>query len=288
MCNVTGQKITGAILYILGLLVAGVMLMVIGAEYNADDTSNDDLSTYFWVYAIAMLLGAIGLVLENGDRFCGEEEIKNVEYFGGLFQVCAVFAWAALGVGLAHFFEDGQFFIGGLCNLESADERSSLAYMSGVAAIFFGFGSLFVLKKLLCCEGNFCDMEFILSLINMFLMILLVVCWFVYADKMEDDPCAESGSAVDDRRTMTYLIGTVFLLMGIFGVLKILGVCFMGNDDKYPDDGGKYDDGYDQRPAYDKPVPAPYGGDGYGDETTTGYGAQPSGYGQPAPPPATY
>lgn len=283
MCNPTGQKITGGILYILGLLVAGVMFMIIGAEYNKDDTDNDKLRDYFWGYSISLLLGAIGLVLENGDRFCGEEEVKNVAYFGGLFQVCAVFAWSALGVGFAHFYDSAQAWIGGTPaggpNLESADERASFAYMSGVASIFFGFGSLFVLKKLLCCEGNFCDMEFILSLINMFLMILLTVCWFLYAVALEDSPL-EDGDDEDDRRTYSYLIGVVFLIMGIFGVLKILGA--LCNDDK-PDYDNGYDDGYDMRkgdynekPGYDKPgydKPG-YGGNdgGYGDDTTTGYG----------------
>jgi len=274
MCNATGQKISGAALYILGLLVAGVMLMVVGAEYNDDNTNNDDLGTYFWVYAIAMFVGAIGLVLENGDRFCGEEEIKNVEYFGGLFQVCAVFVWAALGWGLAHFYEDNQFWVGGappVVNLESATERASMAYMSGVAGIFYAFGSLFVLKKLLCCEGDFCDMTFILSLINMFLMILLCVCWFVFADKLEDEP-GQEGKADDDRRTFSYLIGAVFLIMGVFGVLKILGVCFSGKSKDYGGDDKK-DYGYDNENNYEEPRPQP----SYNAEPQRpSYGAQPA------------
>jgi hypothetical protein len=273
MCNSTGQRSTGAVLYILGLLIAGVMFMVIGSEYNKDPTDYDHLKTYFWVYAISMLIGTIGLILDNGDRFCGEEEFKDVDYFGGLFQVVAGFAWAGFGVGMAHYYEAG------VLNLPStsaaADERGNLAYLSGVAAIFYAFGSLFTLKRLLCCEGFSCDMASIFNIVNMLLCILLIVFWFVFADKLEKDPLLQSGDK--DRRTFSYLLGVVYILMGLMGSLLVLDVCGCGGgDDKpikpsYGDDYGKPDYG---KPDYGKPSDG-YGKPSYGDDTTTGYGSQP-------------
>jgi len=261
MCNVTIFRSAGAGLYVLGLLVGGVMFCVIGAQYNETAPDNTDLKTYFWVYAIAMVLAAIGLVLDNGNRFCGEEEFKGVDYFGGLFQVVSVFAWGALGVGIAHYYEDALF-----AAPTSGEERGSLAYLSGVAAILYGFGSLFTLKKLLCCEGFSCDMASIFNIVNMVLCILLIVFWFVFADKLEEDPAAEAGD--DDRRTFAYLLGVVYILMGLMGSLLIVDVCGSKPKPKpvYGGDGG-YNDGYDNQDGG-------YGNQGgnYGDDTTTGYG----------------
>jgi len=261
MCNSTGQRSVGAVLYILGLLVAGVMFMVIGSEYNKSNTDYEKLNTFFWVYAISMLIGTIGLVLDHGDRFCGEEEFKDVDYFGGLFQVVAGFAWAGFGVGIAHYYEKNLHSAAG-----SADERGSLAYLSGVAAIFYGFGSLFTLKKLLCCEGFDCGMASIFNIVNMVLCILLIVFWFVFADKLENDPAgsANVNDGDKDRRTFAYLIGVVYILMGLMGTLLILDVCTGGGGPQpiEPGYGGGYNDGYDNQQG------------GYGDDTTTGYGQQ--------------
>jgi len=261
MCNSSGQRTIGAVLYILGLLVAGVMFMVIGNEYNQAITDFDHLNTYFWVYAIAMLIGTIGLVLDNGDRFCGEEEFKDVDYFGGLFQVVSGFAWAGFGVGIAHYYETALATVP-----SSADERGSLAYLSGVAAIFYGFGALFTLKKLLCCEGFSCDMTSIFNMVNMVLCILLIVFWFVFADKLEENPASSAGD--DDRRTFAYLLGVVYILMGLMGSLLILDVCSGSGGSS--SGKGDYDDG-----GYDNNQGGYGGGGGYGEDTTTGYGEQP-------------
>lgn len=266
MCNSTGQRSVGAILYILGLLVAGVMFMVIGSEYNQSSTDYDKLKTYFWVYAISMLIGTIGLILDNGDRFCGEEEVKDVEYFGGLFQVVSGFAWAGLGVGLAHYYE---------ANLVSVawEEREHLAWLSGVAAIFYGFGALFTLKQLLCCEGFSCGLSAIFQIVNMVLSIMLIVFWFMFADKLSKDPADDKGDG--DRRTFSYLLGVVYILMGLMGVLLMFGICSGGDRKKpvYGNDG--YDDGYnnggyDNGGGYNNGGDQGYGGNqGYGEETTT-------------------
>jgi len=274
MCNSTGQRGAGAILYILGLLVAGVMFMVIGNEYNQSSTNYDHLNTYFWVYAIAMLIGTIGLILDNGDRFCGEEEFKDVDYFGGLFQVVSGFAWAGFGVGIAHYYEASLVAAAG-----SADERGNLAYLSGVAAIFYGFGSLFLLKKILCCEGFDCGMGSILNIVNMVLSILLIVFWFLFADRLEKDPASNTGD--DDRRTFSYLLGVVYLLMGLLGTLLVLDVCGCGGKKKPSPDYGYDDNGYDNG-GY-KPEPGygdngGYGGQGYNDGNKGGYGEETTTY----------
>lgn len=276
MCNSTGQRSVGVILYILGLLIAGVMFMVIGNEYNKDPTDYDKVKTFFWVYAIAMLIGTIGLILDNGDRFCGEEEFKDVDYFGGLFQVVSGFAWAGFGVGLAHYYE--KKFIGAAPTsgslVKNADERGSLAYLSGVAAIFYGFGGLLSLKKLLCCEGFDCSMANIFNIVNMVLSVILIVFWFLFADRLEKDPQVQAGDK--DRRTFSYLIGVVYILMALMGSLMILEVCGCGGGEKKPG----YDDGYNPKPGYDDGYNGGGqgyngGNQGYGDDTTTGYGEKP-------------
>lgn len=257
MCSSKALQSVGGLLYILGLVTAGVMFIVIGVEYDDNSTNNDFLRTYFWVYAIAMFLGTVGLVLENGDRFCGEEEVKQIDYFGGIFQVVAGFAWAGFGAGIAFFYADTQYFDGlGGVNMTSADERENLAWLSGIAAIFYAFGSLFVLKELLCCEGFRCGLDLFYNLGNVLLMILLVVFWFLFADALGEQPGVNAGD--DDRRNWSFAIGVFFLIAGLSGVLKIFMVlCCSGKP----------------RP----PKPQPPVDPGYGDDTTQPtYGNQPA------------
>lgn len=273
MCNSTGQRSVGVILYILGLLVAGVMFMVIGSEYNKDPSDYEKMKTYFWVYAIAMLIGTIGLILDNGDRFCGEEEFKDVDYFGGLFQVVSGFAWAGFGVGLAIYYTS-KYTDTTNVSTQYADERGSLAYLSGVAAIFYGFGGLLNLKKLLCCQGFDCSMGNIFNIVNMVLSLVLIVFWFLFADRLEKDPLTQAGDK--DRKTFAYLIGVVYILMALMGSLMILEVCGCGGGGG----GGGYDDGYKPKPGYDDGYNGGNqgyngGNQGYGDDTTTGYGEKP-------------
>lgn len=244
MCSSNIQRSTGGIVYTLGLLVAGVMFIVIGSEYNDDSTDYDHLRDYFWVYAIAHFVGTCGLILDNGGRFCGEEEIKDVEYFGGLFQVVAGFAWAGFGVGLARYYESAYVTVG-------ADERGSLAYLSGVAAIFFGFGAILTLKKLICCEGGFqCNIASIIGLTNTLLSILLIIFWFLFADKLEEDPASNAGD--DDRRTFSYLLGIIYILMSFGGVGPVIEMCCgscCGGSDK-PNDNYGPKDNYGNEPEY--------------------------------------
>jgi len=277
----------GAAVYILGMLVAGVMFIVIGTEYGDSNPDQDNLNAYFWVYAIAMILAGIGLVVDNGNRFCGEEETKGVDYFGGLFQICAVLAWGGFGFGLAFYYDDG----GSGFSMPTADEeRAALAWMSGVAAIFFGFGSLFMLKEILCCEGFKCNMMTIFEMVNMVLQLALIVFWFLLADRLDGANLTRS-----DMDTYAYIIGIIYILMALLGAFLFLDLCCGDDDDYKPkpkpygyDDGYKndsynkpsYDDGYKPNPGYGDNKPS-YGG-GY-DDTTTGYGSNP-----PKPQPTGY
>lgn len=255
MCSTTAQRSVGAVFYIIGFLVAGIMFCIIGSEYNKPDTSNDQLRTFFWIYAIALFFAAIGTILENGDRFCGEEDAKNVDYFGGLFQLVSVFAWSGFGAGIAHFYQDEQYWADRptdtVINTVSANERSSLAWLSGVAAIVFLVGSLLTMKRLLCCDGFKFTMAVAKSFAEMFLCIILVVFWFLYADKLNKD--LGETAADDDRRTFSYLIGVVYIIFALVGILLFFDFCKMN-----------------RKPYGKKPV-VPYG-------TKPAYGAKP-GYG---------
>jgi len=266
MCTPMIFRSAGAGLYVLGLLVAGVMFMIIGSEYNDNAPDQKDLKTFFWVYAIAMVLAAIGLVLDNGNRFCGEEEFKGVDYFGGLFQVVSVFAWGALGVGLAHYYENGTFAV-----INANEERSALGWLSGVAAIFFGLGALFMLKEILCCEGFNCNMITIFEITNMVLQLALIVFWFLWANEM--DKAGTCCKKEKDLTTYSYLIGVIYILMALLGSLLFLDICCGGGPDPVKP-VKPYDDGYDNKPNYGDNKPNYGGGGGY-DDTTTGYGNQP-------------
>lgn len=277
------MRSVGAVFYILGFLIAGVMFIVIGSEYNKNPTDNDNLSTFYWIYAVSLFFAACGTILENGDRFCGGEEVKEVDYFGGLFQLVAVFAWAGFGVGLAHFTEDEQYWNNGdpsqLESQESADERSTLAWLSGVTAIVFAVGALLMLKELLCCDGFSCSITTAQAFANMFICILLVILWFLFADKLNSN-IGETGDD-DKRRDYAYIIGVIFIIFSLVGILSFLSICNFGSGGSKKPYKPRPD--YGQRPSYDnKP--------GYGDnrpsygDNKPGYGGQPdAGYGPPKP-----
>jgi len=278
------MRSVGAVFYILGFLIAGVMFVVIGSEYNKDDTDNENLQTFYWIYAVSLFFAACGTILENGDRFCGGEELKEVDYFGGLFQLVAVFAWAGFGVGLAHYCEDNQYWTGGDPSLgesqTSADERSTLAWLSGVTAIVFAVGALLMLKDLLCCDGFSCSITTAQAFANMFICILLVILWFLFADKLNSN----IGETDDDdkRRDYAYIIGVIYIIFALVGILSFLSICSCCGGSKKPykprPDYGQ------QRPSYDNNRPS-YGDNkpSYGQKPDAGYGAPKPGYGQPQP-----
>jgi len=289
------MRSVGAVFYILGFLIAGVMFVVIGAEYNKDDTDNDKLSAFFWFYAVSLFFAAIGEILENGDRFCGGEELKEVDYFGGLFQLVAVFAWAGFGLGLAHFYEDEQYWEDeaiGVIDQESADERSTLAWLSGVTAIVFAVGALLMLKDLLCCDGFSCSISTAQAFANMFICILLVILWFLYADRLNKGLYEEDDDD-NKRRDYAYIIGVIYIIFSLVGILSFLSICNFGSGGKKP---YKPRPGYGQRPSYDRPSydkpdygkpeygKPEYGKPEYG-KPEPGYGPAKPGYG---PPPARY
>lgn len=267
MCPPKVFRSVGSILFLVGYLTAGIMLIIVGVEYNKSDTSNDKLSTFFWIYAGAMLMGTVGSVLDNGDRFCGQTEEdegkpREIDYFGGIFQVVAGFAWAGFGAGIAFFYADSQNFIAGTTgvNTVSADERENLAWLSGIAAIFYAFGSLFVLKELLCCEAFNCGLELILNLGNMVLMILLVIFWFLFADALGKQPFSNGND--DNRRNYAIALGVFYVIQGLEGILMFMLSCCFGNS-----------------PEPVEPVdPVQPIDPGYGDDTTTGYNNGQQGY----------
>lgn len=289
------MRSVGAVFYILGFLIAGVMFIVIGSEYGKDDTDNENLSTFYWIYAVSLFFAACGTIMENGDRFCGGEELKEVDYFGGLFQLVAVFGWAGFGVGLAHFTQDEQYWVNGDpsqgADQTSADETGTLAWLSGVTAIVFAVGAFLMLKDIICCDGFSCSVMTAQAFANMFICVLLVILWFLFADVINDNPGEETDDD-DKRRDYAYIIGVILIIFALVGILSFLSICGGSKKPYKPSYGGKpsygnrpsYDDSY--KPGYDKPDygkpgygPKP----GYGGKPEPGYGAPKPGYGPPQP-----
>lgn len=239
MCSPKGQTIAGAVFYTLGLLVAGGMMLGAGAEFNKTNTDNDKLRNLFWVYFAALLLSAVGMILEFGEKFCGGEVNKDTVYFGGLFALVSIFGLASFGLGLAIYFDDSQYLnpadYAGL-SAASSVQRQALGFLSGVAAIFLLFGSLLVLKDLITCNfKNFvCDLYSTVQFTNMLMAVLLVIFWFLWAaaaDGPEEatkltstnplEAAKELENSFKDLRTYSYLIGVVYLIMGLTGLLKL-------------------------------------------------------------------
>jgi len=144
--------------------------------------------------------------------------------------------------------------------------------------IFFGFGSIFMLKKILCCEGFDCNMMTIFELLNPVLMIALIVLWFVFADALSNT--SPTSSDWDDQQIYAIVIGVIYILMALSGVFMFLDICCCNDEPEKPSYGsndGYGSDGYgNNKPSY---------GGGY-DDTTTGYGQQPQpnpGYGNQQP-----
>jgi len=231
MCGVAAQKTTGALLYIFGLLIAGAMMMATGSQFDAfdqtvgnPDTSN--LQLFFWIYTVALFFAAIGMILEFGETFCGAEEEKGVEYFGGLLTLVSIFSLFGFGLGIAIYYDQTKF---DTTTPSSISEISSLAWLSGIAGVLLIIGSLLVLKDLLCCTGDFrCDLLAAVQIINMFLAVLLTIFWFLWAGEQDESGYGayRPGDANDQVRTYSYLIGVVYLLFALIGILKILGVFF--------------------------------------------------------------
>jgi hypothetical protein len=202
-----------------------------------------------------------------------------------------VFAWAGFGVGIAHFYEDAQYWADSptdsVISEEAATERSTLAWLSGVTAIVFALGSFLMLKDIICCDGFSCSIATAQAFANMFICVLLVILWFLYAEKLNGD----LGESDDDnkRRDYAYIIGVIFIIFSLVGILSFLSICNFGSGGKKP---YKPRPGYGQRPSYDNQRPSydnqrpSYDNQRPSYDEKPGYGPPKPGYGPP--PPARY
>lgn len=227
MCNTLVQKYTGSVLYILGLLIAGGMMLGVGSEYNKDTPDNDDMRNFFWIYFVALLLVAIGMVLEFGDSFCSGG--KNLMgdgpaaclYFAGLFVLVGFFALSTFGMGFAIYFDDSKY-----SDADTSSQMAGLGFLSGAASIFIALGSIMTMGDLLCCTGKFaCNFMSAVSFTNLFCTILLAVFFFLIGDKYD----GADADMKDDLRTYYYLVGVIFVIMGLIGLLK---PCFFAKSSK--------------------------------------------------------
>merc|ERR1719461_1894741 len=120
--------------------------MAVGAEFDsfgdgAPDVGN--MQIFFWIYTVSLFFAAIGMILEFGETFCGEEQEKSTDYFGGLLTLIAIFALFGFGLGMAIYYDETKF---NTTTPSSVGEISSLAWLSGMAGICLIIGSLLVLK----------------------------------------------------------------------------------------------------------------------------------------------
>jgi len=100
------KKSFGAAMYALAFLVAGIMFLLVGDEYEKPNPDYDNINSYIWVYACALMVAVVGIILEAELHFCVDKTNRSLGYFAELFELLGVFGMGAFGFGLAAHFSD--------------------------------------------------------------------------------------------------------------------------------------------------------------------------------------
>jgi len=218
VCTPECMKFSGAAMYAVGFVAAGIAFIMVGVHYDKTPSDFHDVHYDIWVYAWALMVAAVGIILETEQVFCGDDTHRNVGYFAGLFELVGIFGMGAFGFGLAMYFSNVKNSTEADM-LEYASDRRDLCSMIAVSSIVYLLGAVLVVIDLYCKGKSLCCVRSILSYVNMFMCILLTIMWFLLAGTM----VSTKANADKTAEEYAYVIGVVLILTGLAGFLKCVG-----------------------------------------------------------------
>jgi len=218
VCTPECMKYSGAAMYVIGFVAAGIAFIMVGVQYDKTPSDFHDVHYDIWVYAWALMVAAVGIILETEQVFCGDDTHRNVGYFAGLFELVGIFGMGAFGFGLAVYFSNVKNVDDATIS-EYANDRRDLCSMIAVSSIVYLVGAVLLVVDVYRKVNSLCSIRSILSYFNMFMCILLTTMWFLFAaDMVSTRKNADRGA-----REYAYVIGVVLILTGLAGFLKCIG-----------------------------------------------------------------
>jgi len=208
------MKASGAAMYVIGFFAAGIAFIMAGVHYDKTPAEFHDVHYDIWVYGWALIIAAVGIILETEQEYCGDDTDRKWGYFAGLFELVGIFGMGAFGFGLAVYFSNVKNEDDETISLYASDRRD-ISCMIAVSSIFYLLGSVLVVVD----RGMF-SLSSVLSYFNMLMCVLLTTFWFLYASAM----VGTTDSADDRAKEYAYVIGTILILTGLAGFLKCIGV----------------------------------------------------------------
>lgn len=218
VCTPECMKFSGAAMYVVGFVAAGIGFIMVGVQYDKTPADFHDVHYDVWIYAWALMVAAVGIILETEQVFCGDDTHRNVGYFAGLFELVGIFGMGAFGFGLAVYFSNVNN-VDDAAISEYADDRRDLCSMIAVSSIVYLLGAVLVVVDLFCKGKSLCSIRSILSYFNMLMCILLTTMWFLFAGAM----VSTKKNADKTAREYALVIGIVLILTGLAGHLKCIG-----------------------------------------------------------------
>jgi len=215
VCTTQCMKAIGAAMYIIGFFAAGIAFIMAGVHYDKTPSDFHDVHYDIWIYAWALMIAAVGIILETEQEFCGDDTDRKWGYFAGLFELIGIFGMGSFGFGLAVYFSNAKNLDLDTMDVYASDRRD-LSCMIAVSSIFYLLGAVLVILD----KGLF-NVASLLSYFNVLMCILLTIFWFLYADAMV---VGTSNSGFDKAKEHAYVIGTILTLTGLAGFLKCIGV----------------------------------------------------------------
>jgi len=218
VCTPECMKYSGAAMYAAGFVAAGIAVIMVGAQYDKTPADFHDVHYDIWIYAWALMVAAVGIILETQQVFCGDDTHRNVGYFAGLFELVGIFGMGAFGFGLAVYFSNVKNDDDAAIS-EYADDRRDICSMIAVSSIVYLLGAVLVVVDLFRKGKSLCSIRSILSYFNMLMCILLTTMWFLFAGAM----VSTKKNADKTAREYALVIGIVLILTGLAGHLKCIG-----------------------------------------------------------------
>jgi len=218
VCTPECMKFSGAAMYVVGFFASGIAFIMVGVQYDKTPSDFHDVHYDIWVYAWALMLAAVGIILDTEQVFCGDDTHRNVGYFAGLFELAGIFGMGAFGFGLAVYFSNVKNDDDAAIS-EYAYDRRDLCSMIAVSSFWYLLGAVLVVVDQYCKEALLCSVRSMLSYLNMFMCLLLTIMWFLFASAM----VSTKDNADKTAREYAYVIGVVLMVTGLAGFLKCIG-----------------------------------------------------------------